>query len=177
MKFLIAAVTVMAAVSATAPEMHSRPRSAGGVFSFNAIELSYQHNTSKTTFYEINAGLDMGGVIPGRTLYPGFQASFSYNFIFWGCSFGSGRLSTYAGMGLSAGYTGNEDYSNYGTMAGLNGKLGLEYMFNVNVILSLDFTPVLGLHLDRSEEAADLDIYMPGLTRAYWPRLGIRFCF
>lgn len=175
MKLFYAAILLLTA-AASSQMVFAEPRSVGGVFSFSGINLSYQHVKSESSFYEFNAGIDFEGILGGDALYPGIRAGFTYNFIFFSHTFDSGTLSTYAGIGFAAGYLRDRDMST-GPMAGLQGKIGLEYRFHVPVILSLDFSPVLGLHLDSREMNSSLNMYMGGLLRAYYPRLGIRYCF
>lgn len=155
---------------------HAQPRSLGGVFSYSAVEVAYQHQKTGTTFFEFNAGLDIGDMAGGKTPVPGVKAAFTYNFIFWGKDFSSGTLSTYAGVGAAVGLVENEKPFSDLT-AGLCGRIGMEYRFQVPVIISLDFSPVLGMQVDLGQGSAALDTYVKGLTRAYHPRIGIRYCF
>ena len=121
MKRLYATILLLMSVSAISFLARSQPRSIGGTFSPGGLGISYQHQAADSTFFEINAGIDLCGVLDGRTLYPGAKASFSYNFIFWSHDFRSGSLSSYAGIGLAAGYLRQTDGTT-GPAAGLLGN-------------------------------------------------------
>lgn len=177
MKRLYATILLLMSVSAISFLALSQPRSIGGTFSPGGLGISYQHQAADSTFFEINAGIDLCGVLDGRTLYPGAKASFSYNFIFWSHDFRSGSLSSYAGIGLAAGYLRQTDGTT-GPAAGLLGKIGIEYVFTETpVVLSLDFSPLLGMQIDSAGSSSNLRMYLDGLSKAYYPRLGIRYCF
>ena len=162
--------------AASAFEAGAQPRSIGGIFSFNGIGVSYQHNAVESSFFEVSVSADFCDVLDGQSPYPGIKAGFSYNFIFWGHEFGSGYLSSLAGIGFVAGYV-RQTGQGFGPMAGLTGKVGVEYAFHVPVILSLDFTPVLGMHMDGTDKDSSLRMYLDGLSRSFYPRIGIRYCF
>lgn len=155
---------------------YAQPRSLGGVFSYPGIEVSYQQSKTNTIFFEINAGITTDSIIQGTGITPGVKASFTYNFLLWGHPFDSGILSTYAGVGVSAGFM-NQGYPLSSILAGLCGRIGLEYRFKVPVILSVDLLPLLGLQIDTKDENSRLDMYKDGITKAYYPRVGIRYCF
>ncbi len=154
----------------------AQPRSAGGVFSATGIEVSYQHHGADSTFFELNAGVDFCDVLDGTVSSPGAKLNFSYNFIFWGHVFDSGYMSASGGIGLAAGYV-RQPGELPGPMAGLVGKIGLEYRFKVPVILSLDLSPILGMKLDGTGSESRLKMYSEGLVKSYYPRLGIRYSF
>ena len=176
MKYLYAYILLMALTAFALGSIAAQPRSLGGVFSFSCAEISYQHGTADSTFFEINAGVDFCGVLDGQVQHPGIRAGFSCNFIVWGHSFSTGDLSALAGIGFTTGYVRQTGVS-FGPMAGLTGKIGIEYLFRVPVILSLDFTPVLGMHLEGRGSDSRLKLYQEGLMKAYYPRLGIRYVF
>lgn len=176
MKRLYAYILAAAAAVLVAGSIAARPRSLGGVFSFNGAEISFQQMMTDSTFFEINAGIDFCGVLDGQVSHPGVKAAFSYNFMFLRQDFSTGCLAALAGVGFTAGYVRQNGMSP-GPMAGLTGKIGVEYRFHVPVILSLDFTPVLGMHLEGHGNYSRLKLYQEGLIKAYYPRLGIRYVF
>ena len=149
MKRLYAYILAAAAAVLVAGSIAARPRSLGGVFSFNGAEISFQQMMTDSTFFEINAGIDFCGVLDGQVSRPGVRAAFSYNFMFLRQDFSTGCLAALAGVGR----------------------------FHVPVILSLDFTPVLGMHLEGHGNDSRLKLYQEGLIKAYYPRLGIRYVF
>lgn len=154
----------------------AQPKSVGGVFSFAGLEVSYQHLKTSTTFFEFNAVADIGSVVQGEASVPGAKLIFTYNFMFWKKDCSSGSVGAYAGVGAAAGLAIQDD-TGRDLVAGLCGKIGLEYSFKVPVILSVDFTPILGMQMDITDGGGSLDAYMKGVTRAYFPRVGIRYCF
>ena len=60
----------------------------------------------------------------------------------------------------------------------LQGCIGLEYMFNVPVSLSLSLEPCLGVHFreDRFGEI-NMDFHKAGLISSIFPHLGIKYRF
>ncbi len=176
MKYLYVYILLLVSAALVPGTGTAQPRSVGGVFSFSGAEVSYQHSNSESTFFEINAGIDFCGVLDGQVASPGVRAGFTYNFNIWGHEFGTGVFSVLAGIGCSAGYVRQTGMS-FGPMAGLAGKIGIEYLFKVPVILSLDFTPVLGMHLEGQGSGSLLKVYQEGIIKAYYPRLGIRYVF
>ena len=130
-KIILTAVIVLGfAVAATA-----QPR-ALGVRIGDGAEISYQH-TLGNNFLEVDGGLDFA-----------FDKTFSvgatgiYNFMIaefgdgWGFYAGPG-----AGVGLGLGET------NYLTLSAA-GMVGIEYHFNIPLIISLDFKQHIGLGLN-----------------------------
>lgn len=176
MRYVGAVILLLALASVFSVRSAAQPRSVGGLFSFSGIDVSYQHQASDSTFFEISAGIDLCGVLDGSAMYPGAKAGFSYNFVFWDHEFESGLLSTYAGIGFAAGYV-RQTNGIKGPMAALLGKIGLEYAFRVPVILSVDFSPLLGMQIDGTATGASLRMYIDGLSKAFYPKLGIRYCF
>lgn len=175
-KFLTIMLTLILA-GCLSGHSNAQPRSLGGVFSFSGIDASYQHYTRDSVFLEIGAGIDFEGILDGTAKLPGAKLALTCNFIFFRRDFKSGTMDLYAGPGFTAGLVRQDGGRLFGPMAGLCGRIGLEYRFKVPVILSVDFMPVLGMHLDYDKKQNLLKFYSNGLNYAYIPRVGIRYRF
>lgn len=154
----------------------AQPRSAGGQFSLNGIDVSFQHSVRDTVFIELNAGIDLLEVLDGRTAKPGAKARLTYNFIFWNRKYESGTMSLYAGPGISAGYVRNE--GTFGPAIGICGQFGLEYSFITRpLILSISIVPSVALHMKPEGIDYSLDFFKKGFLYSLSPSLGLRYCF
>ena len=153
-------------------------RTVGMKFAFNEFSASYQQKVRAGESFAVSVNLDMTGVISGEALYPGYSADILYVFEFAGKTRASGeRIAFYAGPGFGFGYVRNSR-DDYGAMIAMNGCIGLEYMFNVPVSLSLSLEPCLGVHFreDRFGEI-NMDFHKAGLISSIFPHLGIKYRF
>ncbi len=140
---LVAALVLGFAVAASA-----QPR-AIGIRGGWGVELSYQH-TLGANFAELDLGL------AGNNL----NLAGSYNMSF--AQFGNG-FNAYWGPSASVGLGFNPGW--FGLGVGAN--VGIEYVFNFPLQLSLDIRPQLGLQFGG------------GVHLQYWgwPTLGVRYAF
>lgn len=161
----------------SANAMHAQSRSLGAEFSYSEMNLSYQHAIAEKTYVEINAGLVMSQVIPGKSEFPGIRGDFIYEFLLGDKPEGGRKKLTWvAGPGISAGFAGNAD-NEFGITVGLCAEFGFEYSFDVPVILSLSVNPLLAGHLRREKDIFNFDLWTEGLIYSFIPRIGIRYRF
>ncbi len=123
------------------------------------IELSYQHTLSSENFLEADLGLT------GKT----FNLAGIYNFNL--TSFGNG-FNVYGGPGVAVG-------GGHGTFnLGIAGQLGIEYLFDIPLQVSLDLRPQLGLGFFSAVDSDSPSDSGMGFTFWGWyPSLGIRYAF
>lgn len=144
---LVAALVLGFAVAASA-----QPR-AIGIRGGYGVELSYQH-TVGANFIEADLGL--GG-------FNSLNVAATYNFSL--VQFGDG-FNVYGGPGAAVGLGFNPGWFN----VGIAGQLGLEYIFDFPLQLSLDLRPQLGVSIVNGG----------GSGLGFWgwyPCLGIRYAF
>lgn len=152
-------------------------RTVGGVLAYNEFTFSFQQYVSQDNF-ELNVNLDMADVISGRECYPGFSIDGCYNFTFAAATFGNGeKIRGYAGPGVSLGYVRDID-GKHCLIAGMCGNIGVEYLFNVPVSLSLSLNPTLSMAVKRNENGfLTMGAYKNGLIYSILPHIGIRYHF
>ncbi len=173
---VIVLIFISVAACSFSDQCLAQPKSAGGQFSFNGIELSYQHSVGDSVFVDINAGVDFSELLGGKASAPGGKARISYNFLFFRRDCESGSLLLYAGPGIALGYVRNK--GNFGPMLGICGRFGLEFRFESRpVVFSLDLIPLLPIHMRSSGRASSLDFFRNGLLLSLSPVLGIRYRF
>lgn len=124
----------------------AQPRAIGGRLGYN-LEASYQHALGNN-FIEVDAGL----IGYGR----GIQATGIYDFVIVSPAWTSvGEWNLYAGPGISVGYrwhdknwgVGNYKSWTHATILGIAGQIGLEYTFDFNLQLAIDYRPMIGVAL------------------------------
>ncbi len=147
-KILLVAALVLGFAAAAA----AQPR-AIGIRGGYGVELSYQHSLG-SNFLEADLGLN--------TFYSLIVAA-SYNFCI--AQFGGG-FYFYAGPGaaLGLGFGENAHFN-----VGVAGQIGLEYIFDFPLQLSIDLRPQIGI-----------GIVNKGVGLGFWgwyPNLGIRYAF
>ncbi len=144
---LVAALVLGFAAAAVA-----QPRALGLRLGYGA-ELSYQHSFGQN-FIEADLGLNT---------FNALNAAATYNFSI--AQFGGG-FNFYAGPGVALGLGfGEASFFN----VGVAGQVGLEYIFNFPLQLSIDLRPQIGL-----------GIVNKGVGLGFWgwyPNLGIRYAF
>ncbi len=124
-------------------------------------EVSYQLGLSDNNRLELDLGLRSGSD------YNGFKLAGIYQWV-WNID---GGFNWYAGPGAglgSYGYKYKEDGRNYKdnqTFGFIAGNIGIEYIFDIPLMLSLDFRPELAFGNDYNDDL-DFDI-----------ALGIRYRF
>lgn len=154
----------------------AQPRTFGGQFSLNGVELSYRHSVGDSVFVDVNAGLDFSELLDGKASAPGCKARLSYNFLFFRKQYGSGSLSLYAGPGIALGYVRNK--GEFGPMLGICGRFGFEFNFESRpVVFSIDLIPLLPLHMRTSGKESSLDFFRNGFLMSLSPVLGLRYRF
>ncbi len=145
---LIAALVLGFAAAASA-----QPRAIGLRFGWGA-ELSYQHDMGGMNFIEADLGLNT---------FNALNVAATYNFSL--AQFGDG-FNFYAGPGAALGLGfGKASFFNIGVA----GQIGLEYIFDFPLQLSLDLRPQIGLGIVEG-----------GVGLGFWgwyPNLGIRYAF
>jgi hypothetical protein len=122
-------------------------------------EISYQARLTSTTRLELDLGWRDG------KNYDGFKLAALHQWV-WNIDNG---FNWYAGLGGGLGsYNFNNDGNDFNdTFIFGAGNIGIEYNFNIPLLISLDFRPELGFG-DKSYENNDLDLDIA---------LGIRFQF
>ncbi len=144
---LVAALVLGFAVAASA-----QPR-AIGIRGGYGVELSYQHNLG-ANFLEADLGLNT---------FNALNVAATYNFSL--AQFGDG-FNFYAGPGAAVGIGfGKAAHFN----VGVAGQVGLEYIFNFPLQLSIDLRPQIGIGIVEG-----------GVGLGFWgwyPSLGIRYAF
>ncbi len=144
---IVAALMLGFAVAAVA-----QPR-AIGLRGGYGVELSYQHNLG-SHFLEADLGLNT---------FNALNVAATYNFSI--AQFGDG-FNFYAGPGAAVGLGfGQNAHFNVGLAA----QVGLEYIFNFPLQLSLDLRPQLGVHIVN--EGIGFGLW------GWYPNLGIRYAF
>lgn len=124
-------------------------------------EVSYQHALGSNNRLELDLGLRSG------SNYNGFKLAGIYQWV-WNID---GGFNWYAGPGAglgSYGYKYKEDgrsYKNNQTFGFIAGDIGIEYVFDIPLMLSLDFRPEIAFGNDYNDDL-DFDI-----------ALGIRYRF
>tara|TARA_R110001583_G_scaffold77623_3_gene211207 strand:+ start:9769 stop:10260 length:492 start_codon:yes stop_codon:yes gene_type:complete len=115
-------------------------------------EISYQHELGEATRLELDLGFR------NRDKYgEAFKLTGIYQWV-WNLD---GRFNWYAGFGASIGswskgndYTGNDDD---GLFLSADGNIGIEYDFNIPLLISIDFRPEFGVVGDYGD-GTDLDL-------------------
>lgn len=165
-KYLIAGIIVLiASVSMNAQEIskHALGLRLGDSDGFGA-ELSYQGRLSSSTRLELDLGWRDG------KNYDGFKLAALHQWV-WNID---GGFNWYAGLGGGVGSfsfndnnndNNNDDYTD--TFVFAAGDIGIEYNFDIPLLISLDFRPEIGFGDDRyNNNDLDFDI-----------ALGIRYQF
>lgn len=120
-------------------------------------EISYQRALSENNRLELDLGLRSG------SHYDGFKIAGLYQWV-WNLE---GRFNWYAGAGGGIGSYDYDESSKYesgtDTFLFIAGDVGIEYNFDIPLILSLDFRPEIGF---GNNDDLDFDI-----------ALGIRYQF
>lgn len=155
----------------------ARPHAIGGSFSLNGAGVVYRQELRRDVFYEVGLEVDYSySVFVSRTS-PGAWARYCYNMVFAEKEYEEGTLRFYGGPGVAAGYIRDAFSSCEGLAGGLTGTVGMEYSFKVPVVLSLSITPCLGLMYSRDGSGRQLDFYFGGVSYAFLPSIGIKYCF
>ncbi|MBO5194234.1 MAG: hypothetical protein J6B62_05000 [Bacteroidales bacterium] len=155
----------------------ARPHAIGGSFSLNGAGVVYRQELRRDVFYEVGLEVDYGySVFVSRAL-PGAWVRYGYNMVFAEKEYEEGTLRFYGGPGVAAGYIRDAFSSREGLAGGLTGTVGMEYSFKVPVVLSLSVTPCLGLMYSRDGNGRQLDFYSGGVSYAFLPSIGIKYCF
>lgn len=116
----------------------AQPKSIGGRLGNYGVDVSYEHNVLRgSDFLEFGLGLDNGFSTSE------FHVDGIYNFMIvepdWTPA---GHWGFYAGPGASVALWKNDENENT-VYAGFVGNVGLEYTFDFNLQLSVDFRPRL----------------------------------
>lgn len=158
----------------------AQPKAIGVRLGATGADISYQHSFSSEQFLSLDAGLDLGYGVSGRT---GGRVCGAYNFI-WATPKWTkkGSWNIYAGPGISTGWVddrtviknGEERANTFskGFMIAAVGQVGLEYNFPFPLQLSLEIRPSIGIHLT----GRSISFYDNGFL-GFIPSLGIRYNF
>lgn len=158
--------------------MYARPSgSIGGCFSLNGTGVSFHREMNGYTFWQIDLEVDYSHAVFRERSCPGVILRYGYNKVFKECRKETGTLRFYGGPGVMFGYSMSNFNDRRGHVGGLTGTLGLEYVFDMPVTLSLSITPCLGFHLSRPGDSYSMDLYLDGITYALLPTIGIRYEF
>lgn len=165
------------AVCASMSYADAQPRSAGASFSFSALGATYEHTLNQDCFINADIKAEMGSYFMDSTRLPGVSASLSGNFIIsrWTSRNGN-TICAFAGPGITTGIA-HEFRKDYGYFFGLKGRLGIECLFDRKVALSINLSPVLGMHMTIVDEHLEMRYYKRGIINAMIPEIGIKYLF
>ena len=174
---LMAIMTVSALGTANA-----QSNAFGTTWSFTGIGLSYENLKNDDVL--LNAGLqfEMAENFFGKPGPLGFSGSFTSNRIFGRTESRNGtKVIFYAGPGVYAGYgrdhiRKSEDHL-YGLVLGLQGRLGMNLIYDRNINISVSIAPVIGMHLTRNDAILSMKCYRYGLLRMIMPEIGLKYRF
>jgi len=114
-------------------------------------EISYQHELSESTRLELDLGFR------NHKSYDAFKLTGIYQWV-WNIDQG---FNWYAGFGAGIGsWSAGNDYignSDDGLFLNADGNIGIEYNFDIPLLISLDFRPEIGV-LGNYGKDTDLDI-------------------
>lgn len=157
--------------------LHARPKSAGAVFCFSGIGLSYEHTVDNESFLDFTLRAEMAELFLGREEIPGCSFSFTWNIVIKEWLSGEGeRVRLYIGPGAVTGI-GKDFRTEYGFFFGLKGKVGVEWLFKRGVCISAGIAPVFGQHVVRMEDSIRMRGYRNGLLYGLAPEIGIKHMF
>ncbi len=158
-------------------EANAQRKSIGASFSYAGVGLVYEHRMDGKSFAEFQLRSETSAIYAYAAKLPGLTASFVWNMVFAETELRDGNtVSFFAGPGVTAGFTEDIKRSK-GLMFGLRGRIGGECTYRRNVTVSFSISPVLGLHLDRRNEAFSMVVYKTGLAYAVMPEVGIKYAF
>ena len=176
--FWIAAMVFAAFLTEDGACAADRNRTLGLSFAYNEFSVAYRMPLKSGEHLRIAANLDMGGVISGKSLYPGISADAVYLFEFARTGFRNGESMVFmAGPGAAAGYV--RDFEGvHGVMVSLAGCIGFEYLFAVPVSVTLSLEPCIGLHVSRDRFGYTvMSFYKAGMIYSLMPHLGLKYRF
>ncbi len=157
MKKLLLSLVLLTSIVAFA---NAQGRSLGARVGYG-IEFSYQQVASSSNMFSLEVGL------------PGFNtvhAAATYDWIFPISAWKeAGAWNWYAGVGAGAGVgiDAVSDYKNIGNLnVGVAGRIGVEYIFDFPLGLSIDYRPVIGPYFDFNGDNKGVGFYGGGMNSA-----------
>ena len=176
----IISVTVMALFSLGIANAQST--AIGTTWSFTGIGLSFEHMKNDEILLNAGLQLEMSENFLGKPGQLGFSGSFTSNRIFSRTESRNGtEVIFYAGPGVYAGYGRDHSLKNedrlYGLLFGLQGRLGMNIIYDRNVNISIGIAPVIGMHLTRKDHNLSMKSYRYGLMRMLMPEVGLKYRF
>lgn len=152
-KFLLVAALVITTIFAANAQGGNGYRNSIGIRGAYGAEVSYQRYLAPQSRIEGTMGINRYG----------FSVEGVYQWMFDFPASTAGIWQWYAGVGVGTGVWSNKDFDT-GICLGVLGQIGIEYTFNIPLMLSLDYRP---------------GIYFVPATGFDWTgfALGIRYCF
>lgn len=154
----------------------------GTTWSFTGFGVSYEHLKNDDILLNAGVQFEMSENFLGRAGQLGFSASFTSNRIFGRTESRNGtEIIFYAGPGVMAGYCRDHSMKNedklYGAVFGLQGRLGMNLIYERNINISISVAPVIGMHLTREDDYLNMKYYRYGLLRMLMPEIGLKYRF
>ncbi len=152
-RFFLVAVLAILSLSTANAQGGNGYRNAIGVRGFLGAEVSYQRYVMPQGRFEGTLGINRYG----------FSVEGMYQWMFDFPASTAGIWQWYAGVGIGTGAWDHNDFK-HGFALGLLGQAGIEYTFNIPLIISLDYRP---------------GFYFTPETKFDWSGvgLGLRYCF
>ncbi len=158
-------------------EANAQKKSVGSSFSYAGIGFVYDHTVDENSFTSFQMRLETANRYDKRSNGIGFTTSLSWNMIFSEKESPEGNtIKFYAGPGLIAGVAGDIKRKS-GMVFGMKGVIGGECTFKRKVCISMDVSPVIGVHLARRDGMWNMLLYKTGLMYAIMPEIGIKYAF
>ena len=156
---------------------YAQKNSIGTTWSLSGIGISYERLISEDTFAHVAIKAEMEEMFIGKTQFSGLSAAFTWNYVFAQIESNYGTpVKFFAGPGIAAGVC-NDLYGTNGLFLGLNGRVGMQCIFQRNVDITIALAPVLGLHVSQKGENLNTRTYWNGLLQAIMPEIGISYRF
>jgi len=173
------AAVIMAVFSLLAGSTaYAQPKAVGMSFSFNDINISYEHSAPDGSFTEFAIGGRFAEMFLGRRGTPGIEASMTWNLVMSETvSSEDNAIVFFAGPGIAAGW--GDDYKTpEGFYFGLKGRVGAECRFEERgVAISAFLSAVAGLHMIILEDSISMRYYRNGILYALIPQISVKYSF
>lgn len=157
-------ILLISAVMLTALTANAQVRAVGiGLGASETVSLQHCIYGQDNSFFQLDLGYHVGVPSSGMLCLTG-----TYNILFWSPEWTSvGKWNMYAGPGIRIG----SDFSPLKSFSvGLAGQVGIEYLFDFPLQLSVDLRPSFGIRISESNFKYDIDGLMgfiPAVTARY----------
>ena len=176
-KASIRIILIFIAACAYLHHADAQSKAAGGSFSLNGAGISYEHILDGGCFLNADIRAELGNHFIDSDRKPGVSLSLVSNFILkeWKSDNGN-PVRFFAGPGITAGMA-HDLRKEYGCFFGLKGRIGMECLFSRNIAISLNFSPVIGMHMTLKDDYLVMKYYKYGLIGSAIPEIGIKYLF